>query len=153
MRPDRSSGLSPRNELRMCETTSRECRTSLTSVYAIQNSFNCRQWHTDGLVTPQTYIIYICIWVCGYTSQFPTLIVTNIDMLNLFKSRILQSFLNFLIGAVVEDCGVFITTVFCDGLEGEVISYHWRYILIVKKMKIFSVVSNISMILFQKPLS
>ena len=45
------------------------------------------------------------------------------------KSRILQSFLNFLIGAVVEDCGVFITTVFCDGLEGEVISYHWRYIL------------------------
>ena len=44
-------------------------------------------------------------------------------MLNLFKSRILQSFLNFLIGAVVEDRGVFITTVFCDGLEGEVISF------------------------------
>ena len=55
-------------------------------------------------------------WV-SYTSQFLTLIVTNIDMLN------------FLIGAVVEDCGVFITTVFCDGLEGEVISYHWRYIM------------------------
>ena len=65
----------------------------------------------------------------SYTSQFPTLIVTNIDMLNLFKSRILQSFLNFLIGAVVEDRGVFNTTVFCDGLEGEVISFHWRYIL------------------------
>ena len=46
-------------------------------------------------------------WV-SYTSQFPTLIVTNIDMINLFKSRILQSFINFLIGAVVEDCGVFI---------------------------------------------
>ena len=58
-------------------------------------------------------------WV-SYTSQFLTLIVTNIDMLN---------FLNFLIGAVVEDCGVFITTVFFDGLEGEVVSYHWRYIL------------------------
>ena len=58
-------------------------------------------------------------WV-SYTSQFLTLIVTNIDMLN---------FLNFLIGAVVEYCGVFITTVFCDGLEGEVVSYHWRYIL------------------------
>ena len=72
-------------------------------------------------------------------------------MLNLFKSRILQSFLNFLIGAVVEDCGAFITTVFCDGLEGELISYHWRYI--IKKLKIFSIVSNISMILFQKPLS
>ena len=57
-------------------------------------------------------------WV-SYTSQFLTLIVTNIDMLN---------FLNFLIGAVVEDRGVFITTVFCDGFEGEV-SYHWRYIL------------------------
>ena len=69
-----------------------------------------------------------CGWA-SYTSQFPILIVTNIDMLNLFKSRILQSFLNFLIGAVVEDCGVFITTVFCNGLEGEVISYHWRYIL------------------------
>ena len=65
----------------------------------------------------------------SYTSQFPTLMVTNIDMFNLFKSRILQSFLNFLIGAVVEDCGVFITTVFCDGLDGEVIFYHWRYIL------------------------
>ena len=65
----------------------------------------------------------------SYTSQFPTLIVNNIDMLNLFKSRILQSFLNFLIGAVVEDCGVFITTVFCGGLDGEFISYHWRYIL------------------------
>ena len=50
-------------------------------------------------------------------------------MLKLFKSRILQSFLNFLIGAVVEDRGVFIATVFCDGLEGEVISFHWRYIL------------------------
>ena len=58
----------------------------------------------------------------SYTRQFPTLIVTNIDMLNLFKSRIL-------IGAVVEDRGVFITTVFCDGLEGDVISFHWRYIL------------------------
>ena len=68
----------------------------------------------------------------SYTSQFPTFIVTkftNIDMFNLFKSRILQSFLNFLIGAVVEDRGVFITTVFCDGLEVEVISFHWRYIL------------------------
>ena len=64
-----------------------------------------------------------------YTSQFPTLIVTNVDTLNLFKSRILQSFQNFLIGAVVEDCGVLITTVFCNGLDGEVISYHWRYIL------------------------
>ena len=60
-------------------------------------------------------------WV-SYTSQFLTLIETNIDMLN---------FLIFLIGAVVGDCGVglFITTVFCDGLEGEVVSYHWRYIL------------------------
>ena len=28
----------------------------------------------------------------------------------------------------MEDCGVFITTVFCDGLDGDVISYHWRYI-------------------------
>ena len=65
----------------------------------------------------------------SYTSQFPTLIVTNIDMLNLFKSRILQSFPNFLTGAVVEDCGVSITTVFCNGLVGEVILYHWRYIL------------------------
>ena len=65
----------------------------------------------------------------SYTTQFPTLIVTNIDMLNLFKSRILQSFLIFLIGAVVGDCGVFITTVFCDGLDGEVISYHWRFML------------------------
>ena len=37
-------------------------------------------------------------WV-SYTSQFLTLIVTNIDTLN---------FLNFLIGAVVEDCGVFL---------------------------------------------
>ena len=50
-----------------------------------------------------------------YTSQFPTLIVTNVDTLNLFKSRILQSFQNFLIGAVVEDCGVLITTVFTRG--------------------------------------
>ena len=66
MRPDRSSGLSPRNELRMCETTSRECRTSLTSVYVIQNSFNCRQWHTDGLVTPQTYIICFHYWCSVY---------------------------------------------------------------------------------------
>ena len=65
----------------------------------------------------------------SYTSQFPTLIVTNVDTLNLFKSRILQSFQNVLIGAVVGDCGVFITTVFCNGLDGEVISYHWRYIL------------------------
>ena len=55
--------------------------------------------------------------------------VTNIDMFNLFKSRILPSFLNFLIGAVVGDCGVFITTVFSDGLGGEVFFYHWRYIL------------------------
>ena len=65
----------------------------------------------------------------GLLHYMVTLMVINIDMLNLFKSRILQSFLNFLIGAVVEDCGVFITTVFCDGLDGEVIFYHWRYIL------------------------
>ena len=88
----------------------------------------------------------------SYTSQFPTLIVNNIDMLNLFKSRILQSFLNFLIGAVVD-------VLWC-------IYYHsflwwpwWRIYFIsleihlVKILKIFSIVSNISMILFQKPLS
>ena len=57
----------------------------------------------------------------SYTSQFPSLMATNIDMLNLLKSRIFQSFLNFLIGAVVEDCGVFSTTVFCDGLDEEII--------------------------------
>ena len=66
----------------------------------------------------------------GYPSHYTSLlIVTNIDTSNLFKSRILQSFQNFLIGAVVDDCDVFITTVFCNGLDGEVISYHWRYIL------------------------
>ena len=73
-------------------------------------------------------------------------------MLNLFQIRILQSFLNFLIGAVVEDCGVFITTVFCDGLDllkGKL----FPIIGDTKILKIFSIVSNISMILFQKPLS